>query len=355
MWSRLFWRAKKSLMIPEPVSENVDSLDYEVIEMLLESARRTAYWMLDSFRGGECKGDSLFYVYDDERILPVRYRKKYVFKWTLLLSEPYNMVDTPQRSLEEFLDMAIRVLEKRLSSMWTISTASGFFADTPSKNCWRIPFGSHVIDLSLPEEELWKKIHSKHRNVIRKAEKDGVAIRHGGLELLDDYISIDKETWERSNTKAPGKDYYLNQVKSLKRKLDIYVAYFQGSPQAGAIFYVNQAMCYYMYGCSANFPRTGSANLLQWNAILEMKNMGVEKFSFVGCRINEDEDSKYHGIQRFKERFGGELVTGYLFRVVSKPCWYKLFCKGMQLASKSKEPYKDAIDEEIEKWRDIQK
>jgi lipid II:glycine glycyltransferase (peptidoglycan interpeptide bridge formation enzyme) len=82
------------------------------------------------------------------------------------------------------------------------------------------------------------------------------------------------------------------------------MAYKEGEPQAGAILCYNQAMCYYMHA-SRNHSFTGQRNLLQWRAMLDMKAAGVKKYSFVGCRINEDENSKYHGIQRFKERFGG--------------------------------------------------
>ena len=86
-----------------------------------------------------------------------------------------------------------------------------------------------------------------------------------------------------------------------------------------------------------------------------MKAAGVKKFSFVGCRINEDENSKYHGIQRFKERFGGTLEQGYLFRTVCSPFHYRLFGLAVQIRTRSWKPYRDAIDEELPKWQSIQK
>lgn len=301
------------------------------------------------------KGDKIVYATDYERIMPIRVRRKYIFTWTVLPSEPFLLVDKASKDLEEYLDEVIRLLEKRELSMWTISAATAFFDDTPKNNCLRIPFGSHVVDLSLSEEELWSKVNSKHRNVIRKATKDGVEIKRGKLELLDDYIMLDEETWKRSNTSGQGRMYYLDQINCLKDNIIVYIAYYNNIPQAGAIFYYNSSFSYYMYGCSSDTCYTGSANLVLWKAMLDMKRCGVKKFSFVGCRIDEDEDSKYHGIQRFKERFGGELKRGYLFRVVSNRMFYKLFCKGMQMRSPTKKPYMDAIDEEINKWSHIQK
>ena len=132
------------------------------------------------------------------------------------------------------------------------------------------------------------------------------------------------------------------------------MAYLDGEPQSGAFFYFNKQMCYYMYGANKNNPHNGSGNLLQWKAILDMKAAGVKRYSFVGCRINEDENSKYHGIQRFKERFGGELIQGFMFKMDFNPFMRKLFNLVVSLrsfvSSHKYVPFKDVIDQEIHKW-----
>ena len=61
-----------------------------------------------------------------------------------------------------------------------------------------------------------------------------------------------------------------------------------------------------MYGGSIEKPHTGAMNLLHWECIKYFKSKGVKKYDFVGARDSVDEDSKIKGIQRFKERFGGE-------------------------------------------------
>ena len=91
-------------------------------------------------------------------------------------------------------------------------------------------------------------------------------------------------------------------------------------------------------------------NYLHWRAIRDFKQEGVKKYSFVGCRINEDIDSKCHGIQRFKERFGGTLFVGYMFKVILKPFKYKLFRLLQRI--KNGRWVKDVVDQEIEKWRE---
>lgn len=304
------------------------------------------------FVGNE--GESLYIVVDEERCVPVRFRKKAIFRWAVLESEPLCFTEFPKKPLDTFLDEVMECLQKQLKVHWVHSTAAGLFPDTP-QHCQRIPFGSHVIDLRQNEETLWACVHSKHRNVIRRAEREGIEIRCGGVELLDDYLQMDEETWKRSGQSGAGKHYYAQRLKALGEHAKLYVAFLNGIPQAGALYYANPAMCYYMYGASSDHSSLGAANLLQWTAVLQMKEQGVEKFSFVGCRINEDETSKYHGIQRFKERFGGKLEQGYLFRFMANPWMFHLYCRAVQLRLHLKGPYQDAIAQELHKWKDVQK
>lgn len=295
-----------------------------------------------------------YFAYDDERIVPIRHRIKAVFNLGVFVSEPFLLVASPKSSEGDFLDEVVKTAVKKLHIQWMNSTAGGFFSETPSIKCKRIPFGSHVIDLSQTEEELWGKVHSKHRNVIRKAEKESVEIKKGRNELISDYVALERQTQDRTGRKASGLYYYEKQLNTLKENIIVYVAYKDNEPQAGGIFYYNQQMCYYMYGATAKGAFTGSANLLIWTAIRDMKALGVKEFSFVGCRINEDEGSKYSGIQMFKSRFGGALRQGYMFRYEKRPEMYHLFCKVMQWRAHGDKIYQDPIDEEIHKWKEIQ-
>lgn len=298
--------------------------------------------------------EEIYFVFDDERIVPLRHRVKAIFNLGVFVSEPYVRVQKPTISDSIFMDGVVEKASKELNVQWMNSTAGCFFFETPTMKCKRIPFGSHVIDLSLTKEELFKKVHSKHRNVIRKAEKESVIIKKGRNELIEDYVVLERETQDRTGRKASGLEYYEKQINALGNNIIVYVAYKDDMPQAGGVFYYNQQMCYYMYGATAKGAFTGSANLLIWTAIQDMKALGIKEFSFVGCRINEDEGSKYSGIQMFKERFGGELRQGYMFRYENKPFMYRLFCKAMQWRTHSDRIYQDPIDEEIHKWKDIQ-
>lgn len=296
-------------------------------------------------------GCKVWYAFSELYVMPICIFRKVGIKYGLLPTEPFCLKQVS--GIEDktaFLNDLLLAL-KKLDISWITTGASSLFEVYPDESL-RIPFGSHVIDLSLSDEMLLANMHSKHRNSIRRAERNGVVIVSGGHELIEDYTRIDRETWNRSNRSSYGNNFFTTIIDRLKENATIYISYKDDIPQSGACFFYNKSMSYYMYGASIDNPEPGAANLLQWKAILDMKSKGVERFSFVGCRINEDEDSKYHGIQRFKERFGGELIQGYMFKCILNRRKYKLF--KMLYRLKNGHDSSDAIDEEIHKWPELQ-
>ena len=62
-----------------------------------------------------------------------------------------------------------------------------------------------AIDISSPEV-IWKNLTSKNRNMIRKAEKNGIEIRHGkDFALFNDFMRIYNATMEKDHAE----DYYF--------------------------------------------------------------------------------------------------------------------------------------------------
>ena len=300
------------------------------------------------------KNYSVIYVYSGTYIMPVQIIRKAVFKYCVFLDEPFAY-SKEEESAKCFLDSVCDYLWSKLGVQWVNQTpAYAFFMDYPT-GAKHIPFGSHVVDLANDEEVLFSNVHSKHRNVIKKAQKDGVVIEKGRTDkLIDDYYNLDVQTWNRSGRKSSGKERIRRQIEDLGENAIIYMAYIDGEAQSGALYYFNDNMCYYMHGANKNNPHIGSGNLLQWRAMMDMKSQGVRKFSFVGCRINEDENSKYHGIQRFKERFGGPVVEGIMFKKVLNPYMSSLSClmtRFLNLKRSGRFALNiDVIDSEIHKW-----
>ena len=144
-----------------------------------------------------------------------------------------------------------------------------------------------------------------------------------------------------------GYDYFKNLLDKLPQNSFISIAYLNKQPQCGSFVLHNKEMAYYMFGASSDHAHNGAGTLLQWENLLMLKRIGVMKYSFVGYRF-EVTDSKLANIQRFKERFGGELFNGYMFKCYLRPfkkMCFDLLCKITGVFSK------DAIDQEKNKWK----
>lgn len=295
----------------------------------------------------ESKEKELYYVFDEVAILIIVIQRRLIFRFVELPTEPFAYGNNFNESL--FLDEVVFLCKTQLHVDWIGPSApTALFLETP-QNAKAIPFGSHIIDLTMSEEEIWVRMHSKHRNVIRKAEKEGVDIQVGQLELLSDYQRLDEETWSRSGQKKNLLPVYKKLFMNYPNHAILYMAYLDEEAQGGAIFFKNEKRSYYLYGASKSSPTTGAMNYLHWRAIKDFKQEGIQQYSFVGCRINEDVNSKYHGIQRFKERFGGKLIVGQMFKVILKPYKYQIF----RFIQRIKRGYwvQDVIDQEINKWK----
>ena len=75
-----------------------------------------------------------------------------------------------------------------------------------------VPFGLAVADLPDAAEEVDRMIHSKSRNLVRKAEKSGVVVSVD--EGLDDLLPLLDRSFERSGLPLRNHDY-VRRVREL--------------------------------------------------------------------------------------------------------------------------------------------
>lgn len=251
------------------------------------------------------------YIEDSGLILPFALINK--AKFIRIIQLPTTIIgkydETEARS---FLNKAVELLRKEYHAAIIMSLNTSPMITYPEKALY-CKFGSYILDLSPSEEDLFKGLHSKHRNVIKKAMKDGVEITYG-QENVDVCVSLIGETYGRQGKSASNESYYRN-LAFLGDNCDYWVARLDGKVQGCAIILWDKDTAYYMHGGSCNHPHSGAMNLLQWEVIKKMKERGVKKYDFVGARATVVEGSKLEGIQRFKERFGGELIMGYRWEI----------------------------------------
>jgi hypothetical protein len=270
------------------------------------------------------KSDDFGWFYNNDFILPFYIKKKIIFKrlffTTALISISNN------NSIEDkknFLNEMILSAKKLKIDIIDIPMVNAIFDCFPDGSI-TANFGTYIVDLSLNEDQILANIHSKHRNVIRKAEKDGVSIENGS-KYIDECYKIISDTYKRQNKIFIDKNEFYRMYKFLNDNISFYIALKNNEVQGCAVLLWNTGnYSYYLFGGSKISSYAGSMNLLHYKAMLDMKQRGVKYYDFFGARINPDEGSKLEGIQRFKSRFGGEFIKGYLWKYPIKKFKYHL-------------------------------
>ena len=169
---------------------------------------------------------------------------------------------------------------------------------------------SQVIDLGktialdlTSSEIIWENIVSKNRNMIRKAEKNGVEIHHGkDLKLFEDFIRIYNATMDKDRADAYyyfGEDFYKSIHEDLYDNYEMFYATYEGKIiSMSLIIFANSQMHYHLSGALVEYRNLAPTNLLLYKAALWGYEYGFRTFH-LGGGIGSDEDNLY----KFKAAF----------------------------------------------------
>ena len=165
-------------------------------------------------------------------------------------------------------------------------------------------FSRHTIalDLSLSLGEIWtQQFSSKNRNMIRKAEKEGVTIVES-----DDYETFRKlYDSTMTNLNAEGyyffpQNYYDEYKASFKDKSILFFVILNGKSIAGSMFMFSQDYAHYHLSArDREYSKYAANNLILWYGIQKAKELGCKWFHFGGGTTGAENDS----LLLFKQNF----------------------------------------------------
>ncbi len=215
----------------------------------------------------------------------------------------------------------------------------GFRPATPLQ-----PHTSLHLDLSPAPEQLLAAMSKGHRADIRRAAREGVAVRPGqGAADLAAFYAIMEQTGARADFAIHSRAYYQTAWELFQQNVAA-PAMERGAANAGQLFLAEQngatlAACMifawagaslYLYGGSTEVGlKSGANHALQWQAIQWARAHGCRLYDFWGVpdqfgraalaadaaeRALLEEQAKndpLYGVFRFKKGFGGQ-VTRYL-------------------------------------------
>jgi lipid II:glycine glycyltransferase (peptidoglycan interpeptide bridge formation enzyme) len=209
------------------------------------------------------------------------------------------------------------------------------FKSIPSKVQY-FKLGIMYIDLTLTDEIIFNKMSSAYRSKIRQAERGGV-VTFLNEKTMSEFYDLYFEVLARQNMEYESKKFFEDQLTFLPENLLISISKFQDQIESSVYCLYDEFSCYYLYGGAAEYTNfSGSNKLLFWNLIRHIKSQGQKKLILGGFRENIKADSKLHGIQNFKIKFGASIQEGYHFIKVINPIRYWLFNFALKIKSKIK-------------------
>ena len=169
-----------------------------------------------------------------------------------------------------------------------------------------------AMDLASPEL-IWENIHSKNRNMIRKAEKNGIVIEHGqGMDLFDKFIDIYNATMDKDHAEEYyyfKRPFYGSIHNDLHDNYELFYAKLEDKIIAMSIMiYANGRLNYHLSGSDIEYRNLAPSNLLLYKAASWGCEKGMKTFH-LGGGVGSGEDNLY----KFKAAFN--KVSDYQFSI----------------------------------------
>ncbi|SEG60356.1 lipid II:glycine glycyltransferase FemX [Sphingobacterium lactis] len=177
-----------------------------------------------------------------------------------------------------------------------------------------LPSNTIFMDLLLDENYLLANMKSKTRYNINLSMRKGVQIRSLGIEHLDIWYELYRQTAQRNNFFLHDINYFrivlsarANDTQS-PAQVYLLVAEVEEKPLAAMFLVVSGNRGTYLYGASATENRNYMATYaLQWRAMQVAKEKGCTEYDFFGIAPQADESHPMYGLYRFKSGFGGKI------------------------------------------------
>jgi len=265
-------------------------------------------------------------------ILPYTIIRKAIFRMVRFRVETIPMVHGFDVSEEKtFLNGTVEYFRSIGADMIIPATTNTIFRTYPD-GADAAPYGSYVVDLCQPEDVLWRNLSKTNRLNIRSAIKKGVGIING-IEHLDIFYCLVRDTFKRSKLPFMDSGSFHRYVQGLGEYGKLWIADCQGITQSCTLYAFSNYCAYAIYGGNIPEPHQGTMKLLQWEALRQFQKLGVQRFDFVGARIDPEPGSKQEALNSFKRRFGATLKQGYMWKYSLHPLKYRLYGLAARLRS----------------------
>lgn len=214
----------------------------------------------------------------------------------------------------------------RMSPFWKHDDAKSDWLLQKTTNSPLHMLAEHVWYLPLKNknpDDLFTQFRATTRNLIRRAEKEGVVVKASSSPETDieHFLTLHEETRKRHGFTPYTNTFFREELLQFaaKNQATLYMAHFQNEVIASSIHIHAFGETSYHHGASTHrFQKIPASYLLQWTAIQDALKRGDDMYNFWGIApVHFDAEGKpsiaqkshpFAGVTLFKTGFNGALL-----------------------------------------------
>ncbi len=177
-----------------------------------------------------------------------------------------------------------------------------------------LPSTTIFLNISKSENDLLNDMKSKTRYNIRLSDRKGVKVHRAGLDKINIWYKLYKETARRNGLYINNIDYFISVLTtraddtSSPAHVELLLAEADGEYLAALFLVISGRRGTYLYGASSSEKRNYmSTYALQWEAVKIAREYGCTEYDMFGVSPGPDHSHPMYGLYQFKTGFGGEL------------------------------------------------
>jgi hypothetical protein len=172
-------------------------------------------------------------------------------------------------------------------------------------------WGSSLIDLQLPAEELFRRLAPDWRTKIRRAGKLGVDLRiRRDPEALEWLLQHHVENMRSKGFAGPGPQFVREVWYAGVNDFWLLQAMVDGRPEAGLLVgRFGQHAENFIAWFSETARRAAAGNFLMWHAVLEMQRAGCRTLDLGGFSVSDRYGHFKRGMRGDEYRLAGEWLA----------------------------------------------
>lgn len=177
-----------------------------------------------------------------------------------------------------------------------------------------LPCRQHKVSMRVSlEPKLWDRIDKKARNQVRKAQKSGLTVERGGLDLVADFYTVFARNMRDLGTPVYSRGLFEEVLSVFPERACVHVVRSSGAPVAAGITYTVGDIAQLPWASSLRSSNALCPNhLLYWDAL--------EYATQRGCTtLDLGRSTPGEGTFKFKEQWSARPVPLHWEYVMTAP------------------------------------